>query len=122
VPVLLVPCVLGFNEIRIILGVISQFYLLKAEIRLGRILPAPGGGIAPVAVPVYIFLCPLRINMTAVFHVKAAVIVAWVVRAVFAGASVVPCQFQSKIPLSFFKISGLAGGLRSCRTCGACVR
>ncbi len=48
-PVLLIPCVLCFNEIRIILGVIRQFYLLKAEIRLGRILPAPGGGIAPVA-------------------------------------------------------------------------
>ncbi len=102
--------------------VISPLYLLKAEIRLGGILPAPGGGIAPVTVPVHVFLCPLRINMAAVIQVKAAVIVAWVVRAVFAGASVVPCQFQSKIPLSFLPIPGLAGGLRSCRTCGACVR
>ena len=113
VPCLFIPCVLGFHVIRIMLHVISSLYLLKAEIRLGGILPAPGGGIAPVTVPVHVFLCPLRINMAAVIQVKAAVIVAWVVRAVFAGASVVPCQFQCQILLPFSRFPGWREG------CGA---
>ena len=98
VPGLFIPCVLGIHKIRIMLRVIHPLNLFKAAIRLGGILPAPGGSVAPVTVPINIFLCPFRVNMLTVPHIEAAVIVPGIIGAMLAGAPVVSCQFQIDIP------------------------
>ena len=64
------------------------------EIRLLRVLPKLMGGKAPVAVPVDIFPCPFCVNVFAVLHIEPAVIVAGIIGAMLAGASIVSCQFQ----------------------------
>ena len=53
------------------------------------------GGKAPVAVPVDILPCPFCVNVFAVLHIEPAVIVAGIIGAMLAGASIVSCQFQT---------------------------
>ena len=76
------------------LVVIHSLNFFKAEIRLFRVLPKFRGSEATVAVPVHISLDPLGINVFAVLHIEPAVIVAGIIGAMLAGASVMPCQFQ----------------------------
>ena len=44
------------------------------------------------AVPIHIFLCPVRIDVVAVLHIEAAVIVPGIVDTIFSGTAIVPCQ------------------------------
>ena len=58
------------------------------------------------AVPINIFPSPVRIDMVAVIHVEAAVIVPWIVDTIFSGTAIVPCQcisYFSFPPFTSFK-------------------
>ena len=44
------------------------------------------------AVPIHISLCPVRIDMVAVLHIEAAVIVPGIVDTIFSGTAIVSCQ------------------------------
>lgn len=112
-PGLFIPGILCVHMAAVMLGVIGTFNFLKAEIWLRRILPAFASGVTTVAVPVHVSFSTLRINVFAVFHIEPAVIVPGIIGAVFAGASVVPCQFQMQF-LHFLKIFWRKKGQRSC--------
>ena len=90
-PGLFIPGILCVHMVGVMLGVISPFNFLKAEIRLRRILPAFASGVTTVTVPVHILLCPFGVNVLAILHIEPAVIVPGIIGAVFAGASVMPC-------------------------------
>ncbi len=94
-PRLLISCVLGVNEIAVMFQIVGVFNLLKTEIGRFVLLSGLHGGHAPVAVPINVLHNPRCVNVFAVLHIEAAVIVPWVVGPVFAGTPVVPCQFQS---------------------------
>ena len=58
------------------------------------------------AVPIHISLCPVRIDMVAVIHVEAAVIVPWIIDTMLSGTAIVPCQcisYFSFPPFTSFK-------------------
>ena len=63
-----------------------------------------------IAVPVDILSGPLGVNVFAVLHIEPAVIVTGIVGAMFAGAPVVSCQFQtfSLLPAKMFRGRGRA--------------
>ena len=93
------------------LVIVHPLDFLKAEIRLLRVLPKLMGGKAPVAVPVDILPCPFGVNVSAVLHIEPAVIVAWIVSAMLAGAPIVSCQFQTDflLPAKMFWGRGRGG-------------
>ena len=78
----------------VILVVVHPFNFFKAEIRLFRVFPEFVDAKSPVTVPVYVLLYTFNVNVFAVFYIKPAIIVPWIVGFMFAGTSVVPCQFQ----------------------------
>ena len=110
VPGFLIPGVLRLHMVRIMLVVVHPLDFLKAEIRLFRVLPEFVCGEAPVTIPVDILSGPLGVNVFAVLHIEPAVIVAGIVSAMLAGASVVSCQFQtiSLLPAKMFRGRGKA--------------
>ena len=95
VPGFLIAGVLRLHMVRIMLIVVHPLDFLKAEIRLLRVFPELVCREAPVAVPVDILSGPLGVNVFAVLHIEPAVIVAGIVSAMLAGASIVSCQFQT---------------------------
>ena len=111
VPGFLIPGVLSFHIAAVMLVVIHPLDFLKAEIRLLRVLPELMGGKAPVAVPVDILPCPFCVNVFAVLHIEPAVIVAGIIGAMLAGASIVSCQFQTDflLPAKMFWGRGRGG-------------
>ena len=92
---MLVPGVLRINIVAVIFQIVGVFNLFKTEIRHVTARSGLHGGHAPVAVPIDVLHDPFSGDMFTVFYVEASVIVPWIICPVFAGASVVPCQFQS---------------------------
>ena len=111
VPGFLIPGVLSLHIAAVMLIVVHPLDFLKAEIRLLRVLPELVCREAPVAVPVDIFPCPFCVNVFAVLHIEPAVIVAGIVGAMLAGASIVSCQFQTDflLPAKMFWGRGRGG-------------
>ena len=110
VPGFLIPGVLGLHMAAVMLVVVHPLDFLKAEIRLLRVLPELVCGEAPVAIPVDVLSGPLGVNVFAVLHIEPAVIVAGIIGAMLAGASIVSCQFQTDflLPAKMFRGRGRA--------------
>ena len=98
VPRLLISGILSVNEITVMLQIVGVFDLLKTEIRRVAVLSGLHGGHAPIAVPIDVLHDPRRVDVFAVLHIEAAVIVPWVVGSVFAGTPVVSCQLHVVFP------------------------
>ena len=64
-----------------------------------------------IAVPVDILPCPFCVNVFAVLHIEPAVIVAGIIGAMLAGASIVSCQFQTDflLPAKMLRSRGRGG-------------
>ena len=112
VPGFLIPGVLGLHMAAVMLVVVHPLDFLKAEIRLLRVFPELVCRKAPVAVPVDILPCPFCVNVFAVLHIEPAVIVAGIIGAMLAGASIVSCQFQTDFLLPAKMLRGREGAAK----------
>ena len=122
VPGFLIPGILGLHMVRIMLVVVHPLDFLKAEIRLFRVLPELVCGEAPVTVPVDILSGSLGVNVFAVLHIEPAVIMAGIIGAMLAGASIVSCQFQTDFLLPAKMFRGRGRGGEAANPAKVCVR